>query len=50
MKVSSKINAGVLVLVLLALIVLANQLNVIHQMQRMNQELSDIDMKAATTL
>ena len=50
MKVSSKINAGVLVLVLLALIVLANQLNVIHQMQAINRDVSEIDMNAASTV
>src|SRR6516165_5039981 len=49
MKVSNKIISGFLILTLLAVVVLANQLNVIHQMQTMNRELSEIDMKAATT-
>jgi two-component system, NtrC family, sensor histidine kinase GlrK len=50
MKVSSKINAGVLILTLLALIVLFNQLSVIHQMQSINRDVSEIDMNAASTV
>ncbi len=48
MKFSSKIIAGFLVLMLLAVIVLANQLNVIHRMQTINRELSDINMNAVS--
>jgi two-component system sensor histidine kinase GlrK len=48
MKVSSKIIAGFLILMLLGVIVLLNELNVIHQMQTVNQELSDINVYAAT--
>jgi two-component system sensor histidine kinase GlrK len=48
MKVSSKIIAGFLVLMLLALVVLANQLNVIHRMQAINRDLSEINMNAAS--
>ena len=50
MKVSSKINAGVLILTLLALVVLFNQLSVIHQMQAINRDVSEIDMNAASTV
>jgi signal transduction histidine kinase len=50
MKVSSKIIAGFLILLLLGVIVLVNELNVIHQMQTVNQELSDINVYAATTV
>src|ERR1051325_1113090 len=48
MKVSSKIIAGFLVLMLMALVVLANQLNVIHRMQSINHDLSEINMNAAS--
>jgi two-component system sensor histidine kinase GlrK len=48
MKVSSKIVAGFLILMLLGIVVLANQLNVIHQMQAINRDLSEIDMNAAS--
>jgi signal transduction histidine kinase len=48
MKVSNKIISGFLILTLLAIVVLGNQLNVINQMQTMNRDLADIDMKAAT--
>jgi signal transduction histidine kinase len=50
MKVSSKIIAGFLIVMLLAIVVLANQLSVIHQMQTINRELSEIDMNAASTV
>ena len=50
MKVSSKIIAGFLVLMLLALVVLAKQLSVIHQMQAINRDLSEIDMNAASVV
>jgi two-component system sensor histidine kinase GlrK len=50
MKVSSKIIAGFLILMLLGLVVLANQLSVIHQMQSINRDLSEINMSAATTV
>jgi signal transduction histidine kinase len=49
MKVSSKIRSGFLILMLLALVVLANQLSVVHQMQAINQQLSDINFNAALT-
>ena len=48
MKVSSKIIAGVLILMLVALLVLLNQLSVIHQMQAINRDLSEINMNAAS--
>jgi signal transduction histidine kinase len=50
MKVSSKIVAGFLVLMLLVVVVLANQLSVIHQMQAINRDLSEIDMNAASAV
>jgi two-component system sensor histidine kinase GlrK len=50
MKVSNKIIAGFLILMLLAVIVLANQLSVIHQMQAINRDLSEIDMNAASAV
>jgi signal transduction histidine kinase len=50
MKVSSKIIAGFLILMLLGIVVLANQLSVIDQMQAINRDLSEIDMNAASTV
>src|SRR6267143_4993019 len=50
MKVSSKIIAGVLILMLVALLILLNQLSVIHQMQTINRDLSEINMNAASTV
>ena len=50
MKVSSKIIAGFLILMSLGVIVLVNELSVIHQMQTVNEELSDINVYAATTV
>jgi signal transduction histidine kinase len=50
MKVSSKINAGVLILMLVALLVLLYQLSVIHQMQTINRDVSEIDMNAASAV
>src|SRR5437868_8124184 len=50
MKVSSKIIAGFLIVMLLSIVVLANQLSVIHQMQTINREISEIDMNAASTV
>jgi two-component system sensor histidine kinase GlrK len=50
MKVSSKIISGFLVLMLLAIVVVANQLSAIHQMRAVNQELSEINVKSATTV
>jgi two-component system sensor histidine kinase GlrK len=50
MKVSSKIIAGFLILMLLGILVLANQLSVLHQMQAINRDLSEIDMNAASTV
>lgn len=47
MRVSSKIIAGFLILMLLAVVLLANQLNAIHQMQQVNREFADVDMNAA---
>ena len=48
MKVSSKIIAGFLILMLVALVALANQLSVIHQMQAINHDLSEINMNVAS--
>src|ERR1051326_9363297 len=50
MKVSNKIIAGFLILMLLAVIVLANERSVIHQMQAINHDLSEIDMNAASAV
>jgi two-component system sensor histidine kinase GlrK len=50
MKVSSKIISGFLVLMLLALVVLGHQLSAIHQMQAVNRELSEINLRSATTV
>ena len=50
MKVSSKIIAGFLILMLLALVVLGNELNVIHRMQTINRDLSEINMNAASAV
>jgi two-component system sensor histidine kinase GlrK len=49
-KVSSKIIAGFLVLMLLAVVVLGNQLSVIHQIQAVNQELADLNVESARTV
>src|SRR5436309_6855407 len=49
MKVSSKIIAGFLILMLVGLVALANQLSVIHQMQAINHDLSEINMNLAST-
>src|SRR5215831_15964066 len=49
MKVSSKIISGFLVLMLLAISVVAYELSVVYQMQAVNRELADIDIKAAAT-
>src|SRR5262249_27970006 len=48
MKVSSKIISGFLVLMLLAIVVVSNQISVIHQMQAVNRDLSEINIKSAT--
>src|SRR5437588_2332905 len=50
MKVSSKIVSAFLVLMLLAVVVLGNQLTVIYQMQNVNRDLFELDMTAATTV
>src|SRR5215813_6504425 len=50
MKVSSKIIAGFLALMLLAIIVVANQLTAINQLQAVNRDLSEINVKTATTV
>lgn len=47
MKVSSKIISGFLILMLLAIGVIAYELRVVYQMQTVNRELADIDIKAA---
>src|SRR5262245_28950927 len=49
MKVSSKIIAGFLILMLLAVIVAAYQRSIIRQMQAINRDISEIDMNAALT-
>ncbi len=49
MKVSSKIIAGFLILMLLAVIVAAYQRSIIHQMQGINRDLSEIDLNKAWT-
>jgi len=49
MKVSSKIIAGFMILMLLAVIVAAYQRSIIHQMQGINRDISEIDMNAALT-
>ena len=48
MKVSSKIVSAFLVLMLLAVVVLGNQLTVISQMQKVNRDLFEFDLSAAT--
>ena len=48
MKVSSKIYCGFLLLMLLAIVVLGNELQAIHQMQLVNQKLSELNVKSAT--
>jgi len=48
MKVSSKIILGFLVLMVLAIIVVINQLSAIHQIRSANQDLSEINVKSAT--
>ena len=50
MKVSSKVISGFLILMLLVLVVLANQINVIHQMQSVNRDLAEINVISATTV
>ncbi len=50
MKVSSKIVSAFLVLMLLAVVVLGNQLTVISQMQKVNRDLFEFDLSAATTV
>src|SRR5262245_24726245 len=50
MKVSSKIISGFLVLMMLAIIVIANQLSAINQMEAANRELFEINLKSATTV
>jgi len=47
MRVSSKIFAGFLVLILMSVLILANQLSVIHQMQAVNQNLLSINVVSA---
>jgi signal transduction histidine kinase len=49
MKVSSKIVAGFLFLILLAIVVLINHLSAIHQIQSANRELSEINLVSAKT-
>src|SRR5437879_5644985 len=50
MKVSSKIISGFSILWLVGLMVLANQLKVIHEMQLVNHEVSEINVISATTV
>jgi signal transduction histidine kinase len=50
MKVSTKINSGFLVLMLLAVVVLAHQISVIHQMQMVHRELAEVNVRSATTV
>src|SRR5437764_1598771 len=50
MKVSSKINSGFLILMLLAIVVLLNQYSVIHRLQAVNTDLSELSMSSATTV
>jgi hypothetical protein len=50
MKVSSKIIAGFLTVMLLALVVIGYQLFAIGQMQHVNSDLSEINLKSATTV
>src|SRR5687767_15178434 len=47
MKVSSKIIAGFLILMLLGLVLVASQLSVIDRMQSVNRDLSEIDFESA---
>jgi signal transduction histidine kinase len=49
MRVSSKIISGFLILMVLTIIVLAQQLSVIHRMQSVNRDLSEINLSSATT-
>ena len=49
MKVSSKIISGFLVLMLLSIVVVAYEVSVVYQMQAVNRELADVDVKAAAT-
>jgi two-component system sensor histidine kinase GlrK len=49
MKVSSKIISGFLVLMLLSIAVVAYEVSVVYQMQAVNRELADVDVKAAAT-
>src|ERR1700722_18564563 len=48
MKVSRKIGSGFLVVLALALAVLVYQVTVINRMQRVNRDLSEINMNSAT--
>jgi signal transduction histidine kinase len=50
MKVYSKINSGFLVVMLLAMVVILIQLNAIRQMQGVNRDLSEINVKSAATV
>ena len=50
MKVSSNIISGFSILWLVGLMVLANQLKVIHEMQLVNHEVSEINVISATTV
>ena len=50
MKVSTKIISGFLILMLLGLVVLLNQLSLIHKMQLINRDLSEINMNSAITV
>src|SRR5215510_12323835 len=50
MRVSSKIIAGFLAVMLLAIIVVANELVAIRQLQAVNRDLGEINVNTATTI
>jgi two-component system sensor histidine kinase GlrK len=50
MRVSSKIIAGFLAVMLLAIIVVANELAAIRQLQAVNRDLGEINVNTATTI
>src|SRR5438093_1098678 len=50
MKVSSKTILGFLSIMLVAMVILGHQLSAIHQMQAVNRDLSEINVKSATTV
>ena len=50
MRVSSKIIAGFLAVMLLAIVVVANELVAIRQLQAVNRDLGEINVNTATTI